>query len=812
DAAGNASSGAEKKEESSRPAPQGIVARQNFNETAFFYPDLRTDAAGNITFSFTTPEALTRWKLQALAHTRDLAFGYSRQEIVTQKELMVQPNLPRFLRQGDRMELPVKVVNLSGKELTGQVELQLTDAATGNSVDGWFVNAFPNQYFTVAAGGSEVVRFPMEVPHQFQGVLQWKVIARSDSLSDGEASALPVLTNQVLVTETLPLPVRGTGTQTFRFEKLLNNTSETLQHQALTVEFTSNPAWYAVQALPYLAEPKNESSEAAWNRFYANALAAHIARSAPRVRAVFQQWKDRDTAALLSNLQKNEELKSALLQETPWVLEARTEAEQKRNLAVLFDLVRLGTELQAAFEKVKSAQAPNGGFVWFPGGPDDPQMTRHIVAGIGHLRKLGALPKELAPGLDRIVAAALPYLDKRVQERYQQLLKSKADLKKQAPEMDVLHYLYTRSFYPEVPVANGAKAAYAYYLSQAKTQWTNRTKYGQGLVALVLHRSGEVATAKAVLRSLKETSIVHEELGRYWKENDYGRGWYWWQAPVETQSLLVEAFAEAGGDAATADELRTWLLKNKQTNRWRTSKATAEACYALLLQGTDWLAAAPSVTVQLGAVTVNSAAEKTEEGTGYFRHRIEGARVQPAMGDIRVSVLPAPATGTAAPTATSWGAVYWQYFEDMNAVTAAATPLQLKKQLFVERATDRGPVLSPLTEGMALKVGDKVKVRIELRTDRSMEYLHLKDMRSSSFEPVNVLSGYRWQGGLGYYESTTDLATSFFIHHLPKGTFVFEYPVFVQHAGTFTNGITTIQSLYAPEFSAHSEGVPVRVE
>ena len=791
----------------------GIQVRRNLQETAFFFPDLHTDKDGNIEFSFTTPEALTRWKLQTFAHTRELAMGVNAKELVTQKELMVQPAPPRFLRQGDRMEFTVKIVNLSGKELTGQAELQLLDAATNRSVDGWFMNTFPNQYFTVAAGQSEVVKFPLEVPYQFTSSLVWRVVARSGDYSDGEEAVLPVLSNKLLVTETLPLPVRGATTRAFTFDKLLKaGESETLQHHALTVEYTTNPAWYAVQALPYLMEYPYDCAEQVWNRYYANALATMITHSSPRIKTIFERWRTTDTAALLSNLQKNEELKSALLEETPWVLQAKNEAEQKKNIALLFDLVRMSSELKTNLEKLKALQSPNGGFVWFKGGPDDRYITQYIVTGIGHLRKLKALSKEQQADLDAILKTAIPYLDRKIREDYNRLVKSKADLKGNNTGYMQVQYLYMRSFFPQYATDAATKTAYNYYYKQAGQFWTRSNKYVQGMTALALHRTGDKGTPQAILKSLKETAIVHEELGMYWKEVSFGKSWYWWHAPIETQALLIETFGEINKENGVVDDLRTWLLKNKQTTNWRTTKATAEACYALLLQGTEWLSTEPEVQVRLGATTVSSKEEKSEAGTGYFKKTVEGAFVKPEMGTISVTVQsPAAASGNNGVHA-SWGAVYWQYFEEMDKITTAATPLQLQKKLFVEKNTDRGPVLSPVGEGAQLAVGDKIKVRIELRVDRDMEYVHLKDLRASALEPVNVLSGYKWQGGLGYYESTRDASTNFFFNYLPKGTYVFEYPLFVTHAGTFSNGITTVQCMYAPEFTAHSEGVKITVE
>ncbi|MFT4092277.1 MAG: alpha-2-macroglobulin family protein [Niabella sp.] len=797
----------EKQEHEVSPDNQ-VAVRTNFNETAFFFPDLKTDKDGNISFSFTMPEALTRWKFQALAHTKELALGYSQKEIVTQKDLMVQPNPPRFLREGDKMEFSSKVVNLSDKEITGIATLQLFDTETNEAMDGWFKNVVPQQYFTIAAGKSESIKFPVEVPYQYNKALTWRIVAKATNaaFSDGEENILPVLTNRILVTETLPLNMRGSGTKNFKLDKLVNSgSSETLTTQSLTVEYTSNPAWYAVQALPYMMEYPYECAEQTWNRYYANSLATMIASSSPKIKQVFEKWKTTDTTALLSNLQKNEALKTILLEETPWVLAAKSEAQQKKNIAVLFDLVRMSGELNKAYGKLRQMQSSNGGFVWFKGGPDDRYITQYIVTGIGHLKKLNATEGLQEANLNRIAQAALPYLDGKIKEEYDNLVKYKTDLNKYVPSYYAVQYLYMRSFFPEVKIATSAQKAVSYFKDRTLKTWVQQNKYMQGMIALAAHRSNDAITPKAILRSLKETAINNDEMGMYYK--DASRGWWWYQAPVERQALIIEAFEEINKDEKTADDLRTWLLKNKQTNNWESTKATAEACYALLLKGTQWLSVTPDISLDLGGTIVNNKEEKTEEGTGYFKKTIEGSKVRPAMGNIDVTVQQPDAA--ALPT---WGGVYWQYFEDLDKITTAETPLKLQKRLFVETNTDQGPVLKPVNEGATIKVGDKIKVRIELRVDRDMEYVHMKDMRAAALEPTNVLSSYKWQGGLGYYETTKDAGTHFFFNYLPKGTYVFEYSLFAGMAGDFSNGITTIECMYAPEFTSHSEGIRVRVQ
>lgn len=786
------------------PSPAGsmpVTARRNFDETAFFFPQLQSDSAGGFTFSFTLPDALTRWKFQGLAHSKDLAFGLTNASIVTQKDLMVQPNLPRFLRQGDHLELVTKVVNLTGKELTGQVQLELFDAATGTSVDGWFQNVFPNQYFTVAPNSSEAVAFPVEVPYLYNSALTWRVTARSGDFSDAEEASLPILGSKVLVTETLPLPMRGTGTKTFTFDKLLQSGgSETLQQQSLTLEYTPNPAWQAVQALPYLIEYPYECAEQTWNRYYANALAAHILQRAPKVRAVLARWQQSDTAALLSNLDKNPELKSALLEETPWVLDAANETEQRKNIALLFNLDKLATGAEAAREKLLALQLPEGAFPWFAGGPPDRYITEYILAGIGRLQALGAAGSELNTLRNR----ALRYGDAELQRDYNELVQRKTPRKDVSPNnLQVLH-LYARSFTGKRP-DDATRGAFDFYLGRLEHTWQQQSKREQGMSALALWRYEAKQAAANILQSLRETALRSEELGMYWKEVSFGRSWHWQDAPIETQSVLIEAFAEAGHDTAAVNDLRTWLLKNKQANHWRTTTATADACYALLLRGSDWISKTPHVVLTAGPLQVSNDTA-AEAGSGYFRKTIPGAQVRPDMGRITVQVSGANAT------APSWGAAYWQYFEDMDKVTSAASSLSLQRRLFKEVITSKGKQLEPVTTPSNLHVGDRVHVRLVLRTDRPMEYVHLKDLRPSCLEPTDVLSGYRWQDGLGYYQATRDLSTNFFITALPAGTYVLEYSLFVTNKGDFSAGMATAQCLYAPEFSAHSEGQRVSVE
>jgi hypothetical protein len=469
-------------------------------------------------------------------------------------------------------------------------------------------------------------------------------------------------------------------------------------------------------------------------------------------------------------------------------------------MALLFDLNRMKNETASTLDKLEKLQMPNGGWPWFAGGPDNRFITQYIVTGFGRLKKLGV--QDPTGRVSEMITKAMYYLDERMQEDYQQLKKYKVDLTKKQLGATQIQYLFARSYFPEKELDSKYSEAYNYYFNQAKTYWNTESMMMRGMIALIMHRANETTTAQQIIRSLSENAIRNEELGMYWKQNN---SYFWYDAPIETQALMIEAFHEISSDKKAVEDMQVWLLKNKQTNDWKTTKATADACYALLMQGVTWLEDTEPVIVKLGSITIDpksNAEIKTEAGTGYYKTAWGKEAVRADMGEITVQKNT---------EGVAWGAVYWQYFENLDKITTAATNVKITKKLFKQVRSDRGPMLEPINENTPLQVGDRVKIRVEIRTDRNLEYVHLKDMRASAFEPENVFSGYRWQDGFGYYESTRDAASHFFIEFLPRGIYVFEYPVRVTHRGVFSNGITTLQCMYAPEFSSHSEGLVVHV-
>ena len=768
-----------------------VAVRKNLNETAFFFPSLLVDEDGVVRIEFEVPEALTEWKVLGFAHDNELRTALLTDKAVTSKDLMVQPNPPRFLREGDSLEFSVKVTNQSATRQTGKVLLSFANMQDERSMDSALKNTELEKAFAIPAGQSTSLYWNLEVP-DFVGVLKYKAVGGTDKLSDGEEGVLPVLSKRILVTESLPLPIRGNQTRDFDFDRLTqSDQSDTLQSQTYTVQMASNPSWYAVMSLPYLMEYPHQCSEQVFNRLYANSIGGHIVNSDPRIKQIFDQW--RGTDALDSPLEKNDDLRNILIAESPWLRDAKDESQSRRDLAILFDNNRLQAESKKALNRLKQMQYSDGAWPWFPGGPANDFITLYVTTGFGRLRHLG-VASDVSPAL-----AALNRLDNWLHEKYQRIINELDPFDNHLSPM-ICFYLYGRSFFiQDRPIAPKYQPALKYFMSQATKYWPSLgNRQSQGHLAIGLKRFGDLETPGEIMKSLTERSQMNDELGMFWQEDR--ASWWWYRAPVETQALLIEAYDEVNDDAEKVEECKVWLLKQKQTQNWKTTKATADAIYALLMRGANQLASGKLVEVSLGGEVLTPT--DVEVGTGFYQKKFIRDEIQPQFGQIKV---------TKRDDGIAWGSVHWQYLEDVGKVKPyEGTPLKLKKALFIKKNTDRGPVIEPVSGTVA--VGDELVTRVELQVDRDMEYVHLKDYRGSGTEPVNVLSRYKYQDGLAYYESTKDTASHFFIDYLPRGTYVFEYSVRVQHRGKYETGIAELQCMYAPEFNSHSGSVAIEVK
>lgn len=784
--------------ESSGEVKDASGIRRNFNETAFFFPRLRTDEKGTTRIAFTVPESNTRWRFRVLAHDKQMNTGKAEAFAVSQKELMITPGLPRFLRQGDSVAISTKISNLSGNVINGQVSLEFFNPATEEAIETITLDN-PRQPFTLPLDASSVVRWKFEVPEGID-LLGLRIVAKSEQFSDGEQHALVVLPNRMLVTESMRMDVRGGQTKEFTLDRLVNKKSSTLDDYRLTLEFASNPAWYAIQALPVLDEPSDDNAVSWFASYYANSLGAHIGTAYPKVKAMVDAWVKTggSKSSFLSNLEKNPELRNVLLEETPWVLDAKNEAEQNRKLSLLFDLNRNSNLTFSALRKLQELQTNQGGWSWFKGFSPSVSITQYILYGFSQLNELGAVN----PTSDVVAMQqqAVSFIDTEALRRFEWLKKHHREWEKMRSISSTdLEYLYVRSGYKDYTPEERVKELTDFYLSVIEKNWTQYSLYERSLIAVLMWRAGKTEVIRAILDSFREHATQSDEMGMYWPNNQARV--FMSQSAVSVHTFIMDAFRMGGAAETEMDEMKRWLLKQKQTQLWETTHATTDAVYALLSSGSDWFEGGGETDIILGAEQIEP--DGNELGTGYFKKTWSGAEIKPEMGNVTVQ----HGGGTPA-----WGALYWQYFEEADKVGKTDASLDIEKQLFVERTSSSGPQLTQITEKIPLKVGDKVVIRLTVRSDRDLEFVHLKDMRSSAFEPVNQISVVSWQNGISYYQTTKDATTNFYFDVLPRGTYLFEYAVYVTRPGNYSNGIATLQSMYAPEFGSHTSGMRIIVK
>ena len=757
-----------------------IQIRENFAETAFFYPQLRTNEKGEVSISFVLPESLTRWKFMGLAHTRNVDYGKIEATATASKEFMLQPNMPRFVRVGDKANIAASLMNLSDKGVKGTVRMELFNPETEK------VFYSQKQKFDVKGGETGHVNFTFEVGDKY-AVMACRMVADGDTFSDGEQRYIPVLTDKQWVTETVPLNVNGEGAHIFSLENLFNKHSKTASEQRLTVEFTAHPAWYAVQALPVVANPQNEDALSWATAYYAHSLAACIVKENPRIKQIFDSWKAQSGTkeTFMSNLQKNQELKNILLAETPWLTEATNEAEQKQRIATLFDLNTMNSQLAVSVEKLGELQNADGAWSWYKGMQGSRYVTTQVME---MLVRLNALTHQDADSrMQPMIQKGFEYLGKQAAEEYKSMKEAE---KKGAvglrPSEQVLRYLYICALDGKAPVDEKVNR---YFIDKLSGEGKELTIYGKALGAIILQQAGKVAEARLFMQSLMEYSVVTDEMGRYFDTPKARYSWFSYKIPTEVAAM--EAIQRITKDTKAIDEMKRWLLKQKQTQTWETPIATADAVYALMATGaSDLLANTGGVEITLGKEVIRTPAD---DAIGYIKKTVSGD----VMNIKKVSV-------DKEGTGMGWGAVYAQYLESMDQIGEQGNGLSVSRQLY------KGD--EALNESAPLKVGDRITVRLTVKADRDMDFVQIKDDRAACMEPLQAVSGFRWGNGLGYYQATKDASTQFFIDQMRKGTYVIEYQVYVNRTGEYQAGIATVQSAYAPEFGGHTRGYRVMVE
>ena len=767
--------------------------RENFNETAFFFPQLRTNADGSATFSFTMPDALTRWRLMLLAYTKDRKTGSNEYTFTSSKPVMIMADMPRYMYDNDELWFVANVINTGDEPVTPKAKLEIFDAGTMQPVNLIVSNAtIPME--TIQPGRSKEVRWKVKGQYDLS-LLAFRFTAYAGQFSDAEQHLLPVLSSEIFMTQTLPITVKAETEKTFDFEAIANPDSHERDY-SLTLNFSTNPVWYAVQALPYLANISTDRAETAFYVFYANTLSSYIADHIPNLLNYIKKWQIETPDALLSQLEKDQDLKAIMLQETPWVLEAKSETEQRSRIATLFEVNTLRNQQTNALKLIAQKQKYNGGWPWMDGMPESPYISTYILSGFGKLQKMGAwssLSQADQNTAQSICDKAVRYLEYEVAETYRKM-KRYSKGKDWPIGSSTLNELYALSFFKEQNSDKDFATAKKYYLGSLDKEWTSFNFNDRSKGALVLYRNGNEKTAKLMIQSFKECAQKNEQIGMYWPKKYFS-----FESHIATHANIMAAFAEIDQNQEMIDELRVWLLTQKQTNKWENSASTANAIYALLMRGSDWFEEGKEVTLRFGNTPIST--EGGVAGTGFIQRRWNASEVTQEMQQLTVN-NPTPHL--------VWGGLFRQYFVPIDEVKSDESGFTIKRELFVETVTDKGKVLVP-AEKRTLKVGDKLTVKITFTSQQDMSFVFVKDLRAAGCEPIEQISRYEYNDRMSYYQSNTDTDMQFFIEHLPKGTHQLEYSMFVTKEGYLNNGYALIQCQYAPEFSAYSDGMQVKV-
>ena len=769
-----------------------VSPRENFNETAFFLPNLRTDENGKASISFTMPDAITRWKLMLLAYGKDRKTGYNEYSFSTSKPVMIMADMPRYMYDNDTLVFVANVINTGNVAVKPKAQLEIYNAATMEPVNLLVSN--------------QIIALQEIVPGRSQKV-EWKVAAQPDldllafrftafagDFSDAEQHLLPVLNSEIFMTQTLPLTVAAETEKTFSLDSLSNPNGHEKDY-AYTLNFSSNPIWYAVQPLPHLNGISMYCPENAFYVFYANTLSSYIADNVPHLMSYIHKWKVETPDALLSQLEKDEDLKAIMLKETPWVFEAKNVQEQRSRLAILFDDIRLPFQQTKALNLMERKQKPIGGWSWMDDMPESPFITSSILAGFGRLYKMGALGNlNWANSLkvSSIENNAVTFLENDIAEQYRDARKK--PLNHQISQLK-MNELYALSFFEQQDSDKDFAAAQKYYLDCIEKNWTDLNYNMRAKAALVLYRRGRQNTAKLIMQSFKECALKDENIGMYWPKTYFA-----FESYVGTHANIMAAFAEIENDNELLDQMRIWLLSQKKGNLWENSASTLDATYALLLMGNDWLKDDKEVTLKLGNQQIDM--DGAVAGTGFIQRRWN---VNEITEDMRHLTVDNPTKHLV------WGGLFRQYFVPIDEVKSDESAFKISRELFVEKTDENGKILVPI-EKQALKVGDKLTVKITFESKQDMEYVFVKDLRAAGFEPIEQISHYEHNDQMSYYQTNTDTDMEFFIEFLPKGTHQVEYSMFVTKEGNLSNGYALIQCLYAPEFSAYSNGIRVKVE
>lgn len=780
----------DEKAEPNAPAPQ---LRENFNETAFFEPNLRTDKEGNVSISFTLPDCLTEWRVLSLAHTAGIDYGHLEGTVVARKEFMVQPNMPRFVRQNDRLTIAAKIINTSENDLSGEALMRLINPENDAVV------MTQKRPFQVGAGNTSSVTFDYDVPEEYP-MLVCEISGTSGLFSDGERNFLPVLSSKRYVTETVPFYIDGAGTADIDLSSLFNRHSTTATQRRMTFEYTDNPSWQAILALHTVILPENDDMVSWSASLYANRVAQSIAKRMPRLLELIMRWNAEEgtETTLTSELEKNQELREILLQESPWMLDAQDETAQRHTLCELFDQRLLDRRIAAAKKKLAEKQFSDGGWSWFQGMEPSYYITLSVSEHMANLLRYLRSQDEEDRDVLAMLKKSLRYLDREELEYYNKY--GKKD-KRGLPTESTFRYLYLRTLVPEALKGSAdIDAMKRFYLDKTQRRVADLSMYGRANVAVILYDDHRDAYARRFVQSLHEYTVTRPGMGRYFDTDKAQYSWCDYRIPTHLaamQAFMTCLERESGAD--TPDQLskddllqmQMWLLRQKQTQKWDNVLNTLAVADLLLRLDPETTFHEPQLPeVRFAGQPLEISGQTA--AVGYSKTPVPDTLIDAAT-----------ATVTKTTPSISWGCFYGQCLESLDRFQASGGELRVERKTYIETSPGEW---QPLGEGTPLRVGDKVRIRNIVTSDRDMDFVQVRSQHAACLEPLRQTSGYQWLGGRGAYLAMHDASADLFFDCFRKGTSTLDLDYYVTRAGRYSLGISTVQCAYTPAFSGHSAG------
>lgn len=754
------------------PRETPFTYRDGETPLAFFRPMLTTDADGRLSFSFTVPNANTTWSFNALAFTDKLLTTTASTTVLANKPIMVQPNLPRFLRTGDRAVILASVMNNSDSVQAVHTVVEIFDAVSGA------VTAAQSSDDVIEPGKSATVSSTLSVPMD-SPFIGYRVKSSTADFADGEQSLIPVQPSTTPVIETVPFYLQPSEAD---FSLKLPSMPADAR---VTLQFCENPAWYVVTALPGLLNLEPSTANEAGAAIFSAAIADGLLRSNPVIADALREWQrsDRSDSTLVSMLERNADLKIVLLNATPWMMDARSDTERMTRLSLLFDKKQIKNVYSTSVALLKRLERGSG-WAWYDKCTEASQWsTENILLMMGRLAALGYLPDN--SDLRAMMTRAVKWIDEETAKAYREY-----------PKGDYTLYTYLRTLYPDVKQSTGAAAVSNAMVQRIVAEWKKGSIFDKGVYALILANRGNKGVAGQIIESLRQYAETSPTKGMWWPSLDNMT--LWSMDKVGTTAVLLEAFHAVDPGCKDIDMIRQWLILQKEAKDWGTSVTTTEVIASILSTSGRWIAPAQGATVRVGESVVEP--DKVEKITGYFRTDISS--LSPSGATLSVN-KPGDAP--------SWGAVYCQFTDVMADVKAASCDaVSVEKKLLLVNSTPDGVTTAEISGPLA--TGNKVRVLLTIKVDRDMDYVAIVDDRPACFEPVEQLPTPIFTEGIYFYRENRDSATKIFIDHLPKGTYQIGYDMWVNNAGEYASGIATVQSQYAPQFTAHSAGSIIKVE